>query len=149
MVQLDTAMAGFRTVMNTYLSTFYPGFKNLFYQDDNVDVTNLPYALNVIWDMTSVPCGVGGDYRWDFMLIIECYFKSGQDPNVNYMIQANQFFEHVLKGLEDRQNLDLFLQNGSFKLIGNKEIRNYPFQSETPGRFKKIISTRGYIHNNP
>ena len=142
MVQIDAAMEGFRTVMVTAL-----GIEDVYFQDDDFEWTGVQKCVIITWDMVSKPCGVGGDYLWEFSLILECYFKNGQDPLVNYKTQADIFFEEVLVALSNRDNLDQFLRRASLKLIGDKNIRSYPFPYDTPGQHKKVITVRGYIHN--
>ena len=146
MPQLNDAMEGFRTALALVLDPDTP-FPHIFMQNDDYTETGLQKWIVLIFDIDSDPEGVGGDYRWNFIINVEVYHKGGTNPNINYKLDSDIWVGQVLEAIDSKEFAILLRQNDSLFRSGPSHVQNYPFETKRPKLHKKIITTNGYIHN--
>ena len=142
MTLIGDALIGFRAVLIGLIPN-----TTIFYEDDDIDLTGKAKYIKIKESHSTESAGVGGDKKWNLNFILDCYFKSGSDKNINYKAQAEDWFFSIVEAIEKRTTFDLFLQNSSIKFGDIYSNDAYPFEAEKPGKFKRIISLKGYIIN--
>ena len=144
---IDEAFTAFANVMGTYIEP--TGFPYIYKQDADYSPGDQKITkwINSIWKLQNEAEGVGGEKRWKFTVMLELFMKSVQDVDTDNVILFDEFVELVHKGIEDRDNFDLYLQQGGIKIQDISNSEPYPFDKITPGRKKHIITFNCYILN--
>ena len=138
---------GFRTALGQTLGTIVDPFEDIYMQNTLVDLTNIQKYIIVIWDKSHKSVGTGGDKTWHYTIVLECFYKSSTDINVDNQQLYDDWIDEIETALDNRYFYDLLLQNNSIKYMETTSSVNNPFMADSPELYQRIITLNGYIHN--
>ena len=117
----------------------------VFPQNQNLEKRGARQYIQIICRLNPSYCGVGGDVRQEYVIILECFFHSDADQAVDQALEFDAYVQLIMDALQDRTALDELQQRQSLKLHkGITDIMDHPFAFNEPGQFEKIITVKGY-----